>query len=85
MEALGRLLIWIDSISHAIPEQLYIVVMDHLKAIHDEIENKDKPEDNRCRATKRNGSRCRQEGKPNQSGGQIIDGYCSYHANQRRR
>lgn len=33
----------------------------------------------RCRAIKKNGKQCRQCGKPQQSGGEIIYGYCNYH------
>ena len=33
----------------------------------------------RCQFIKKNGKRCRQVGKPSQSGGPIINGYCSYH------
>ena len=33
----------------------------------------------RCRAIKKNGKQCRQCGKPQQSGGEIINGYCNYH------
>ena len=33
----------------------------------------------RCKFIKKGGKQCRQSGKPNQSGGPIIDGYCSYH------
>lgn len=37
----------------------------------------------RCLAIKNTGTRCRQRGKENQSGGEIINGYCSYHSKQR--
>ena len=33
----------------------------------------------RCKYIKKNGQQCRQRGKPNQSGGPIINGYCKYH------
>jgi hypothetical protein len=81
MEALSRLVIWVDSISRLIPEQIYITLMNYLKDVHEEIES-EKVE--RCKATKWNGNRCRQEGQPNQTGGPIIDGYCSYHKKFRK-
>ena len=34
---------------------------------------------NRCTFIKKNGKQCRQMGKPNQSGGQIVNGFCNYH------
>lgn len=33
----------------------------------------------RCKFIKKDGKQCRQRGKPSQSGGPIINGYCSYH------
>ena len=39
---------------------------------------------NRCKATKLNNKQCRQMNNPNQSGGEIIDGYCEYHKHLRR-
>jgi|MEHZ01.4.fsa_nt_MEHZ011120021.1_2 hypothetical protein len=33
----------------------------------------------RCIFIKKNGKQCRQSGKPSQSGGPIINQYCSYH------
>jgi hypothetical protein len=35
-----------------------------------------------CQAIKSNGKPCRQAGKPCQKGGPVIDGYCSFHADQ---
>lgn len=35
----------------------------------------------RCKFIKKDGKQCRQRGKPSQSGGPIINGYCSYHRN----
>ena len=32
-----------------------------------------------CQGTKRNGNPCKQSGKPQQTGGPIINGFCSYH------
>ena len=32
-----------------------------------------------CICIKSNGKRCKQQGKPQQSGGSIIDGYCRFH------
>lgn len=37
----------------------------------------------RCRALKKNGRQCRQCGKPQQSGGPILMGFCDYHQSQR--
>tara|TARA_R100000426_G_scaffold82116_1_gene60237 strand:+ start:603 stop:926 length:324 start_codon:yes stop_codon:yes gene_type:complete len=37
----------------------------------------------RCQALKSNGKQCRQCGKPTQSGGEIIDGFCMYHSKYR--
>ena len=39
---------------------------------------------NRCKAIKLNDKQCRQMNNPNQSGGEIIDGYCEYHKHLRR-
>ena len=39
--------------------------------------NKEYP--NRCTIIKKNGQQCRQRGKPNQSGGPIINGFSNYH------
>lgn len=36
----------------------------------------------RCKFIKKDGKQCRQRGKPSQSGGPIINGYCSYHRNK---
>ena len=36
----------------------------------------------RCIFIKKDGKQCRQRGKPSQSGGPIINGYCSYHRNK---
>jgi hypothetical protein len=33
----------------------------------------------RCCATRKNGKPCKQMNKPNQTGGEIIYGYCKYH------
>ena len=38
----------------------------------------------RCQAIKKNGSQCRQCGKPQQSGGPILMGFCNYHKSQRK-
>ena len=42
-------------------------------------ETTNKTPTNRCLFIKKNGKQCRQNGKPNQTGGSIINGYCSYH------
>ena len=39
----------------------------------------DKGEGERCIFIKKNGKQCRQSGKTSQSGGPIINQYCSYH------
>ena len=36
-----------------------------------------------CLAIKTNGKPCRQMGKPKQSGGPLIAGFCEYHKSQR--
>ena len=41
--------------------------------------NSKKTDNDRCQHIKKNGERCRQTGKPNQSGGEIIQGRCGYH------
>jgi hypothetical protein len=38
-----------------------------------------KDKNKRCLAIKTNGKQCRQTGKPTQSGGAIINGYCCFH------
>ena len=40
---------------------------------------------NRCKASKLNNHKqCRQRNNPNQTGGEIIDGYCEYHKHLRK-
>jgi len=38
----------------------------------------------RCQAIKKNGRPCRQVNRPNQGGGEIINGYCHYHKHLRK-
>ena len=58
---------------------------DHKFIIDGKKENIEKlnklPTNNRkrCKFIKKNGKQCRQSGKENQSGGEIINGYCNYH------
>ena len=42
-------------------------------------EKKEKVVRERCQFIKKGGKQCRQSGKPSQSGGPIINGYCLYH------
>ena len=76
MESLKNMINWLFDIKHLVPEQIYIVAMNHLKSINDELEEK---VETRCTAINWNGNRCRQEGMPNQTGGPIINGRCKYH------
>ena len=43
----------------------------------------DEPTVERCKFIKKNGKQCRQKNKPNQTGGEIIHGYCTYHCHLR--
>jgi hypothetical protein len=47
--------------------------------INDNKEEQIKDKNKRCLAIKTNGKQCRQTGKPTQSGGAIINGYCCFH------
>lgn len=42
-------------------------------------EKKEKIVRERCQFIKKDGKQCRQSGKPTQSGGPIISGFCLYH------
>ena len=77
MESLGNMMNWLFDIKHLVPDQIYILAMNHLKSINDELEEEEV--ETRCTAIKYNGNRCRQEGNSNQTGGPIIDGRCKYH------
>ena len=50
---------------------------EQIKDNKEEEQIKDK--NKRCLAIKTNGKQCRQTGKPTQSGGAIINGYCCFH------
>ena len=57
-----------------------IKVVDHKEEqIKDNKEEQIKDKNKRCLAIKTNGKQCRQTGKPTQSGGEIINGYCCFH------
>lgn len=83
MESINKMMMWAFDISRFIPEQYYLQLMNYLKNIHDEIEKTETTAIKRCQAIKWNKNRCRQEGQPNQTGGEIIDGYCKYHQHLR--
>ena len=71
--------------------QNFIIEKEQEKEVEKEVKDEKKQEKktsqtkkpteskNRCTFIKKNGKRCKQMGKPNQSGGKIIDGYCDYH------
>ena len=84
MESLQKMMLWAFDISKYIPEKYYIELMNYLKQVHDELEQSE-PDNGpkRCKAIKWNNNRCRQEGQSNQTGGEIIDGFCKYHKSQR--
>ena len=44
-----------------------------------DTEKKKKEIRERCQCIKKDGKQCRQSGRPTQSGGPIINGFCSYH------
>ena len=62
---------------------------DELQKDYDELSEKYKElsekehlfrvDSEQCKGIKKNGSRCRQAGLPDQSGGHIINGFCEYH------
>tara|TARA_R110001592_G_scaffold84381_1_gene249533 strand:- start:1371 stop:1685 length:315 start_codon:yes stop_codon:yes gene_type:complete len=83
MESISKMMGWAFDISKSIPEQYYIELMNYLKDVHEEIEQSEPSGPKRCKAIKWNNNRCRQEGQSNQSGGEIIDGYCNYHKSHR--
>ena len=57
-----------------------IKIVDHKEEqIKDNKEEQIKDKNKRCLAIKTNGKQCRQTGKPTQSGGAIINGYCCFH------
>jgi len=47
------------------------------------IDKTQEPNVERCQFIKKNGKQCRQKNKPNQNGGEIIHGYCTYHCHLR--
>ena len=67
-------------IDYSNKEGVKLIFEDKNKLISEEKKNENQKDNhNRCVAIKKNGKRCRQMGKKNQSGGEIINGYCSFH------
>lgn len=61
-------------------EQNFIVEEVEEVEVKKEEPTKSKKENiNRCQFTKKNGKQCRQCGKENQTGGEIVGGFCNYH------
>tara|TARA_Y100000817_G_scaffold259683_1_gene213682 strand:+ start:1802 stop:2065 length:264 start_codon:yes stop_codon:yes gene_type:complete len=83
MEDLGVIEQDCDHIDFDVEETGKIIVEEKVEKV-EKKEKKEKKKNNknypqRCKFIKKNGQQCRQRGKPNQSGGPIINGYCNYH------
>lgn len=58
------------------------IVEEKKEELEQKTEKEVKTKNERCKYIKKNGKRCRQCGKPKQTGGPIINGYCSFHKNK---
>ena len=59
-----------------IPAKIYWSLYHEHKRLKNQIHSS---KNKRCLFIKRKGKQCRQKGLLNQSGGEIINGYCKYH------